>query len=32
MFLVVLDEIQRTPELFRTLRGIIDKGRQTGKR
>ena len=30
--LVVLDEIHRTPELFRTLRGIIDKGRRKGKR
>ena len=30
--LVVLDEVHRTPELFRTLRGIIDKGRRKGKR
>ena len=30
--LVVLDEIHRTPELFRILRGIIDKGRRKGKR
>ncbi len=30
--LVVLDEIHRTPELFRTLRGIIDRGRRKGKR
>lgn len=30
--LVVLDEIHRTPELFQTLRGIIDKGRRKGKR
>ena len=30
--LVVLDEIYRTPELFQTLRGIIDKGRRKGKR
>ena len=30
--LVVLDEIHRTPELFRTLRGIIDNGRRKGKR
>ena len=28
--LVVLDEIQRQPELFQVLRGIIDKGRQAG--
>ena len=30
--LVVLDEIYYTPELFQTLRGIIDKGRRKGKR
>ena len=30
--LVVLDEIHRTPEIFQTLRGLIDKGRQKGKR
>lgn len=30
--LVVLDEIYRTPELFQTLRGIIDKGLRKGKR
>ena len=30
--LVVLDEIHRTPELFQSLRGIIDKGRRKGKR
>ncbi len=29
--LVILDEIQRMPELFKTLRGLIDKGRQQGK-
>ncbi|MBL9119946.1 MAG: ATP-binding protein [Phycisphaerae bacterium] len=29
--LVILDEIQRTPELFRTLRGLIDAGRRKGK-
>ena len=29
--LVVLDEIHRTPELFQTLRGIIDRGRRRGK-
>lgn len=26
--LVILDEVQRAPELFQTLRGLIDKGRQ----
>ena len=26
--LVILDEIQRAPELFQTLRGLIDKGRR----
>ena len=32
--LVILDEIHRVPELFQTLRGVIDKGRrkQKGKR
>ncbi len=30
--LVVLDEIHRVPELFQTLRGLIDKGRRSGKR
>lgn len=29
--LVVLDEIQRVPGLFETLRGIIDTGRREGK-
>ena len=29
--LVVLDEIHRTPELFQTLRGVIDEGRRKGK-
>ena len=29
--LVILDEIHRTPELFQTLRGIIDRGRRRGK-
>lgn len=29
--LVVLDEIHRVPELFEPLRGIIDRGRRTGK-
>lgn len=28
--LVILDEIHRAPELFQTLRGIIDKGRRKG--
>lgn len=26
--LVILDEVQRTPEIFRALRGLIDRGRQ----
>jgi len=30
--LVVLDEIHRIPELFQTLRGLIDKGRRHGNR
>lgn len=30
--LVVLDEIHRVPELFQTLRGVIDRGRRRGKR
>jgi predicted AAA+ superfamily ATPase len=29
--LVILDEIQRAPELFTTLRGVIDAGRRSGK-
>lgn len=29
--LVILDEIQRTPQLFRTLRGLIDGGRRKGQ-
>ena len=29
--LVILDEIHRVPELFQPLRGIIDRGRRTGK-
>jgi uncharacterized protein len=29
--LVVLDEVHRVPELFQSLRGVIDKGRQRGK-
>lgn len=30
--LVVLDEIQRAPEIFQTLRGVIDKRRRKGLR
>lgn len=30
--LVILDEIHRAPELFQTLRGVIDQGRRKGKR
>jgi predicted AAA+ superfamily ATPase len=30
--LVILDEIHRMPELFQTLRGLIDKGRRKGSR
>ena len=30
--LVVLDEIHRMPELFQTLRGLIDQGRRKGLR
>lgn len=30
--LVVLDEIHRAPELFQTLRGLIDEGRRHGHR
>ena len=29
--LVILDEVQRTPELFQSLRGIIDRGRREGR-
>lgn len=29
--LVILDEIQRAPQLFQSLRGIIDAGRQQGQ-
>src|SRR5580700_11412484 len=28
--LVILDEVQRVPELFSTLRGLIDQGRRRG--
>lgn len=30
--LVILDEIQRVPELFQVLRGVIDAGRRAGRR
>ena len=30
--LVILDEIHRVPELFQTLRGLIDQGRRRGNR
>ena len=30
--LVILDEIHRVPELFSTLRGLIDQGRRRGRR
>src|SRR5690242_7385449 len=30
--LVILDEIHRAPELFQTLRGLIDEGRRRGHR
>jgi predicted AAA+ superfamily ATPase len=29
--LVILDEIQRTPQLFQSLRGLIDSGRRRGR-
>ena len=29
--LVILDEVQRVPALFETLRGLIDQGRRTGR-
>ena len=29
--LVILDEVHRVPELFQTLRGVIDRGRQRGR-
>ncbi|HET7267858.1 MAG TPA: ATP-binding protein, partial [Oleiagrimonas sp.] len=28
--LVILDEVQRTPQLFRSLRGLVDSGRRRG--
>lgn len=30
--LIILDEIHRVPELFQTLRGLIDRGRRKGNR
>ena len=30
--LIILDEIQRKPDLFQALRGLIDKNRRTGNR
>lgn len=30
--LVILDEIHRVPEIFATLRGLIDEGRRAGRR
>jgi predicted AAA+ superfamily ATPase len=30
--LVILDEIHRVPEIFSTLRGLIDQGRRAGRR
>jgi predicted AAA+ superfamily ATPase len=30
--LVVLDEVQRLPDIFATLRGLIDQGRRRGKK
>jgi len=30
--LVILDEIHRAPEIFQTLRGLIDQGRRKGRR
>ena len=30
--LVILDEIHRLPEIFQTLRGLIDQGRRKGHR
>ena len=30
--LVILDEIHRVPELFQSLRGLIDQGRRRGRR
>lgn len=30
--LIILDEIQQKPEIFKTLRGLIDKGRRKGQK
>jgi uncharacterized protein len=30
--LIILDEVQRLPEIFAPLRGIIDKERRKGKK
>ena len=30
--LVILDEVHRVPDLFQTLRGLIDRGRRRGRR
>lgn len=30
--LIILDEVHRVPELFQTLRGVIDRGRRSGKK
>lgn len=30
--LIILDEIHRKPDIFMTLRGLIDKGRRSGKK
>jgi len=30
--LIIIDEIQRAPDLFTVLRGLIDKGRQAGRK
>ena len=30
--LIILDEIQRMPELFPIIRGIVDKNRRTGRK
>lgn len=30
--LVILDEVHRVPELFQSLRGLIDRGRRSGKK
>src|SRR5690606_35473187 len=29
--LIILDEVHRTPEIFQTLRGVIDQGRRRGR-